>query len=68
MAKIDKIIDFKKDESLTATKLITGNEWCFEGGKIESDVFPETLLIEAAAQTGLCLYHLSKVRNYEKAP
>ena len=58
---IDKIVDFKKDESLTAIKNITGNEWVFEGQEYQTDIFPETLLIEAAAQAGLFLYHLSKV-------
>ncbi|MBF0522834.1 MAG: hypothetical protein HQL24_07255 [Candidatus Omnitrophica bacterium] len=57
---IDRIIDFKKGESLTAVKNITANEWVFGDGGHPCDVFPETLLIEAAAQTGLALYALSK--------
>lgn len=31
-------------------------------------VFPETLLIEAAAQAALILYHLSKIKDGEKRP
>ena len=58
---IDRIIEFKKGESLTAIKNITGNEWMFgvsEGDSV--DVFPETLIIEAAAQTALMFYALNR--------
>ena len=56
---IDRIIDFKRDESLVAVKNITGNEWVFEGQMYKTDVFPETLVIEAAAQTALVFYVLN---------
>ena len=92
---IDRVVDFKKGESLTAIKNITGNEWMFgssltpfganpersrrvEGqcrppGEQESpwgttNTFPETLLIEAAAQAALILYHLTKIKEGEKRP
>lgn len=68
---IDRIVDFKKDVSLTAIKNITGNEWVFDGfgGRgCDSGVFPETLIIEAASQTALCLYQLSKIKDGEKRP
>ena len=75
---IDRVVDFKKGESLTAIKNITGNEWVFEGqcrppAEQESpwgttNIFPETLLIEAAAQAALILYHLSKIKEGEKHP
>ena len=57
---IDKIIEFKKDESLTALKNITGNEWNFEGRSYPSDIFPETLIIEAAAQAAIAFYQLNQ--------
>ena len=65
---IDRIIDFKRDESLVAIKNITGNEWVFEGQTYKTDVFPETLVIEAASQAALVLYHLNKIKEGEKRP
>ena len=65
---IDKIIDFKKGKSLTAIKNITGNEWIFDDGALagRGSIFPETLLIEAAAQAALVLYGLSEVSKQAK--
>ena len=57
---IDKIIEFKKGESLTAIKNITGSEWVFEGQGYQSNFFPETLIIEAAAQAAAAFYGLSQ--------
>ena len=65
---IDRVLEFKKGESLTAVKNITGSEWVFEGQAHRSDVFPETLLIEAASQAALVLYQLSKIKEGEKRP
>ena len=64
---IDKIIDFKMGKSLTAIKNITGNEWIFDDGALagRGSIFPETLLIEAAAQAALVLYgNANKMFNY----
>lgn len=55
---IDRVIDCKPGESLVAVKNITANEWPFDGH--DSDIYPEVLLIEAAAQAALVLYCLSK--------
>ncbi|MBI5149369.1 MAG: hypothetical protein HZA28_01175 [Candidatus Omnitrophica bacterium] len=86
---IDRVVEFKKGESLTAVKNITANEWVFgspltlfganperrpsatalgpsrrgEDWHQPIDVFPETLLLEAALQAGLLLYHLSKIKD-----
>ena len=84
---IDRVVDFKKGESLTAIKNITGNEWMFgsslmpsganpePGRRVEgrcrspaeqespwgtTNIFPETLLIEAAAQAAILFYRLNK--------
>ncbi len=65
---IDRVVEFKKGESLTAIKNITGSEWIFEGQGYKSAVFPETLLIEAASQAALILYQLSKIKEGEKRP
>jgi len=74
---IDRVEEYKEGESLTALKNITGNEWCVTSGDalsakgaqgyLNSDeglaAFPETLLIEAAAQAALVLYHVSKIKT-----
>ena len=65
---IDKVVEFKKGESLTAIKNITGNEWLFEGQSYQTGIFPETIIIEAAAQATLLLYHLSKIKDGEGRP
>lgn len=65
---IDKVIEFDKGKSLVAVKNITANEWFFEGREFNLDSFPETLLIEAAAQAALILYHKSKIKIGEKRP
>lgn len=56
---IDKVVAYEKDKSLTAVKLITGNEWVFEGRDTVCDYFPETLIVEAAAQAALAFYCLN---------
>lgn len=75
---LDRVVDFKKGESLTAVKNITGNEWVFcspltpfganpepsrrdEGQPCQTGVFPETLLIEAAAQAAILFYRAEKL-------
>jgi 3-hydroxyacyl-[acyl-carrier-protein] dehydratase len=65
---IDRVIDFKKGESLVAIKNITANEWPFTTNSINLDHYPETLLIEAAAQSALVLCHLSRVAEGETPP
>ena len=59
---IDKVEDYKENEYLIATKNITGNEWMAEGQSFVGHHFPETLLIESAAQAALVLYHVTKVK------
>lgn len=58
---IDRVEEYKEGEHLTAIKTITSNEWAV--GKNDTAVFPEVLLIEAAAQAALVLYHVSKVKD-----
>lgn len=49
---IDKIIDFKLDESIIGVKNVTVNEPFFEGHFPGQPVMPGVLIIEAMAQTG----------------
>lgn len=49
---IDRVVDFKKGESLTAVKNVTANEWFFKNAGPMPHL-PETLLVEAAAQTAV---------------
>lgn len=65
---IDRVEDFKAGESLVAIKNVTGNEWSQDDSMFKVKFFPETLLIEAAAQAALVLYHVSKVKPQEKQP
>ncbi len=64
---IDRVVDFKKGESLTAIKNITGNEWMFGSVAMTAGAFPETLLIEAAAQAAILFYRLNNEETSDPA-
>jgi UDP-3-O-[3-hydroxymyristoyl] N-acetylglucosamine deacetylase/3-hydroxyacyl-[acyl-carrier-protein] dehydratase len=49
---VDKIIDFKIDESVIGVKNVTNNEPFFEGHFPGQPVMPGVLILEAMAQTG----------------
>jgi len=49
---VDKITDFKMDESIVGVKNVTTNEPFFEGHFPGQPVMPGVLIIEAMAQTG----------------
>ncbi len=49
---IDKIIDFKMDESVVGVKNVTANEPFFQGHFPGQPVMPGVLILEAMAQTG----------------
>ena len=53
---IDAVEEVKEGESLVAIKNITANEWPFAGRSAGNEHFPETLVIEAAAQAALLFY------------
>jgi len=56
---IDYVEKFVKGKTLTAIKNISVNEWPFAGQGDCRTHYPETLLIEASAQSALVLYHLT---------
>jgi UDP-3-O-[3-hydroxymyristoyl] N-acetylglucosamine deacetylase / 3-hydroxyacyl-[acyl-carrier-protein] dehydratase len=49
---VDKIIDFKMEESIVGVKNVTANEPFFEGHFPGRPVMPGVLILEAMAQTG----------------
>ncbi len=66
---LDRVVEYTEGQSLIAIKNITANEWFFQEAQDDPNKtkhFPETLLIEAAAQAALVLYHISKVKEGEK--
>ncbi|MGE0267576.1 MAG: beta-hydroxyacyl-ACP dehydratase [Candidatus Omnitrophota bacterium] len=60
---IDRVVDFKKGEYLTAVKNVTANEWFFKNAG-PMPYLPETLLIEAAAQTAVLFARLTLIENH----
>ena len=64
---IDYIEDYTAGKTITAVKNITANEWPFKGADCRFSHYPETLLIEAAAQAALALYHLTFCDDTERS-
>lgn len=56
---IDYIEYYTAGKTITAVKNITVNEWPFTDAGCQLTFYPETLLIEAAAQSALALYYLT---------
>ena len=63
---IDKIIDIKKGEMITAQKNVSNNEPFFQGHVTEYPVFPGVLLLEAMAQATAILDVKSNDRDMSK--
>lgn len=49
---IDTLEELKPGEMAKANKLVTINEWFFKSGNVKTMTMPNTLLVEALAQTG----------------
>ena len=56
---IDRVVAYEKGQSLTAIKNLSMNDWFFENAHQDCDFFPETLMIEAAAQTAIVFASLN---------
>jgi beta-hydroxyacyl-ACP dehydratase FabZ len=54
---VDKVIEFKKGEQITALKNVSANEEFFQGHFPNYPIMPGVLIIEALAQTS-ALYYL----------
>jgi len=65
---IDRVEEIKRGESLVAIKTITTGEWATQNEFDLPQHFPETLLMEAASQAALVLYHVSKIKSNEPRP
>jgi beta-hydroxyacyl-ACP dehydratase FabZ len=57
---IDRVIELKPNEKLTAIKNVTVNEQFFVGHFPEEKVMPGVLIVEAMAQAGCVYYYYSK--------
>lgn len=57
---LDYVEHYTPGQSLVAVKNITANEWPFSDCRCEIEHYPETLLIEAAAQAALVLYKVNQ--------
>ena len=63
---IDKVIDIKKNESITAQKNVSYNEPFFQGHFPDYPVFPGVLLLESMAQATAILDIESNKRDMSK--
>ena len=57
---IDRVLDVKPGESLTAIKNVSINEGFFVGHFEKEKIMPGVLIIEAMAQAGCIFYYYSK--------
>ncbi len=63
---LDSVEKYVAGQSLTAIKNITANEWPFSQSPERLEHYPETLLIEAAAQAALVLYRAAQTDSSVK--
>ncbi len=61
---VDKVKDIIPFESATGIKLVTANEWYFEGHFPNRPIMPGVLIIEAMAQTaGVLILHSQQIEQ-----
>ncbi len=63
---VDRVLEIKDGESITAIKNVTMNEWFFQGHFPGAPVMPGVLIVEAMAQTGGIL--MAKKLSNAEAP
>jgi len=56
---VDRVLNWEKDQSITAIKNVTANEEFFNGHFPNKPVMPGVLMVEAMAQTAAILSFLS---------
>ncbi|HCU06341.1 MAG TPA: 3-hydroxyacyl-[acyl-carrier-protein] dehydratase FabZ [Holosporales bacterium] len=65
---VDKVKDIIPFESATGIKLVTANEWYFEGHFPNYPIMPGVLIIEAMAQTaGVLILHSQQIENNQQS-
>ena len=57
---VDRVLDYKPYDYLTAIKNVTVNEPCFQGHFPGNPIMPGVLMLEALAQAGAILSNLSR--------
>ena len=57
---IDEVITYKPNEYLLALKNITSSEWTFDQRDATLSHYPETLMIESAAQLGVLFFKMNQ--------
>ncbi len=60
---IDKIIEYVPQSHLVAVKNTTADEWATNNEKITFENYPETLLIEGAAQSAAAFFYLEFLKG-----
>lgn len=56
---VDKILDYEKNQSITALKNVSANEPFFQGHFPEFSIMPGALIMEGIAQSSIVLFALS---------
>lgn len=62
---LDRVVEFESGKRIVCIKNVTANEPYFEGHFPSRPVMPGVLLIEAMAQAGGVLSHLSRGTSYQ---
>jgi 3-hydroxyacyl-[acyl-carrier-protein] dehydratase len=64
---VDKVKDITPFESATGIKLVTANEWYFEGHFPNHPIMPGVLIVEAMAQTaGVLILYSEQIEHNKK--
>ena len=61
---VDRILEIKKDESVTGIKNVTVNEPFFQGHFPDEPLMPAAMIVESMAQIGGFIFELDDERGY----